>query len=183
MRGSDFKGTNVRENTEPRPPRSDCCSLAGCNFPFPSVKVHQAAVLVRRFCVFMVVPCRLGLVVLVYSWRPLLADRHSLRFPSLSLSEDRKGVLFLSAAGGVYWLIAIRCPSLGPFHSIGGGAHWPLTTMCPSSSSLSNLSISPALSLPLVGCANKASVLSLFDCSVSGPHRGGQAPSPLARCI
>jgi len=27
-----------------------------------------------------------------------------------------------SAAGGAYWPIAIRCPSLGPFPSIGGGA-------------------------------------------------------------
>ena len=26
-----------------------------------------------------------------------------------------------SAAGGAYWPIAIRCPSLGPFPSIGGG--------------------------------------------------------------
>jgi hypothetical protein len=41
------------------------------------------------------------------------------------------GVLFSSAAGGAYWPIAIRCPSLGPFPSIGGGAHQPLTTLCP----------------------------------------------------
>ena len=31
--------------------------------------------------------CRLGFVVLVYNWQHLLADRHSLPFPSLSLSE------------------------------------------------------------------------------------------------
>ena len=41
----------------------------------------------------------------------------------------RHGVLFSSAAGGAYWLIAICCPSLGPFPSIGGGAHRPLTTL------------------------------------------------------
>ena len=46
------------------------------------------------------------------------------------------GVLFSSTAGGAYWLIAIRCPSLEPFPSIGGGAHWPLTNLRPSSSSL-----------------------------------------------
>ena len=54
----------------------------------------------------------------------------------------RLGVLFASAAGGAYWPIAIRCPSLGPFPSIGGGAHRPLTALCPSSSSLSCLSLS-----------------------------------------
>ena len=41
-----------------------------------------------------------------------------------------RSVLFSSAAGGAYWLIAVRCPSLGPFSSIGGDAHWPLT-LCP----------------------------------------------------
>ena len=38
-------------------------------------------------------------------------------------------------------------------------------------------------SLPLVGCANEAPELSQFHCSVSCPHRGGQRPSPLARCV
>ena len=38
-------------------------------------------------------------------------------------------VLFSSAAGGAYWPIAIRFPSLGPFSSVGGGAHRPLTTL------------------------------------------------------
>ena len=32
----------------------------------------------------------------------------------------------------------------------------------------------------LVGCANRAP--GLFHCSMSGPHRGGHWPSPLARC-
>ena len=36
-------------------------------------------------------------------------------------------------------------------------------------------------SFPLVSCANTAPGLSLFHCSVSGPHRGGQPPSPLAK--
>ena len=47
-------------------------------------------------------------------------------------------MLFSSAAGGAYWPIAIRCPSLGPFPSIGGGAHQPHTI--------------PSLPIPLVGC-------------------------------
>ena len=42
--------------------------------------------------------------------------------------HDAFGVLFPSAAGGAYWAIAIRFPSLGPFPSLGGGAHRPLTT-------------------------------------------------------
>ena len=46
--------------------------------------------------------------------------------------------VFSSAAGGAYWPIAIRCPSLGPFPSIGGGAHRPLTSLCPSSSFFQN---------------------------------------------
>ena len=62
----------------------------------------------------------------------------------------RHGVLFSSAAGGAYWPIAIRCPSLGPFPSTGGGAHRPLTTLRPSSSSLPNFSPYTSLSFPLV---------------------------------
>ena len=75
------------------------------------------------------------------------------------------------------------CPSLGPFPPIGGGAHQPLTTLCPFSPSVAYLSLSTTLSFPLVGCANGAPRLSLFHCSVLGPHRGGQLPSPLARCV
>ena len=89
----------------------------------------------------------------------------------------------LAAAGRAYWLIAIGCPSLGPFPSIGGGAHQPLTTLCPSSSSLLNFSVSTSLCFPLVSCANGARGLSLFQCSLSGPQRGGQLPLLLARCI
>ena len=55
------------------------------------------------------------------------------------------GVLFLSAAGGAYWPVAVRCPSLGPFPSIGAGAHRPLTALHPSSS-LAYLSLSTSLS-------------------------------------
>ena len=87
------------------------------------------------------------------------------------------GVLLSFAAGGAYWPIAIRCPSLGPSPSVGGGAHWPLTARCPSSSSLAYLSLSTSLSFPLVSCANGAPGLSPFHCSCVGP---GQQPSPLA---
>ena len=38
-------------------------------------------------------------------------------------------------------------------------------------------------SFSLAGCANGAPRLSLFHCSVSGPHRGGQPPSPWFRCV
>ena len=40
-----------------------------------------------------------------------------------------------------------------------------------------------SLSFPLVGCATGAPGLSLFHFSVLSPHRGGQQPSPLARCV
>ena len=43
--------------------------------------------------------------------------------------HDAMGVMISSAAGGAYWPIAIRCPSLGPFPSIGGGAHRLLTAL------------------------------------------------------
>ena len=55
----------------------------------------------------------------------------------------------MTVAAVAYWLIAIRCPFLGPFPSIGGGAHRPLTALCPSSSSLPYLSLSTSLSFPL----------------------------------
>ena len=51
-----------------------------------------------------------------------------MRPPTRGGLAGRHGVLFSSAAGGAYWLVAIRCPSLGPLPSIGGGAHRPLTT-------------------------------------------------------
>ena len=38
-------------------------------------------------------------------------------------------------------------------------------------------------SIPLGVCANRAPTPSLFHCSVSGPHGGGQPPSPLATCV
>ena len=38
-------------------------------------------------------------------------------------------------------------------------------------------------SFPLGGCANGAPGLSLFHCSVSSPHGGGQLRLPLARCV
>ena len=91
--------------------------------------------------------------------------------------------VFWSAAGGANWPIATYCPSLGPFPSVGGGAHRPLTTLCPSSPSLTYLSLSTSLPFPLGGCTHGAPGLSLFHCSVSGPHRGGQLPLPLARCV
>ena len=69
------------------------------------------------------------------------------------------------------------------FASIGGGAHRPLTTLCPPSPCLAYLYLSTPPSFPLGGCANGAPGLSLFHCSVSGPHREGHPPSPLARCV
>ena len=90
--------------------------------------------------------------VAVCSWRRLLASHHLL------------------------------CPSLEPFPSVGGGAHRPLTTMCPPSPCLAYPYLPTPPSSPLGGCANGAPGLSLFHCPVSGPHRGGQLPSPLARC-
>ena len=66
--------------------------------------------------------------------------------------------------------------------SAGGGSHrtHPLFT------SLSLLSLplppcSPFLSLGRL--CQRAPGLALFHCSVSGPHRGGQLPSPLARSV
>ena len=40
-------------------------------------------------------------------------------------------LLFLSAAGGAYWPIAIRCPSLGPVPSIGSGDPRPVPFLSP----------------------------------------------------
>ena len=110
------------------------------------------------------------------------------------------GVLFSSAAGGAYWPIAIRCPSLGPFPSIGGGSHQALTAPRPSSSSLPHPSLStslsfplafpsvgcgahrpltaPSLSFPFFGCVNGPPGLALFHFFVSSPLRGRQLPSP-----
>ena len=49
------------------------------------------------------------------------------------------------------------------FPSIGRGIHRPLTT--------------PSISFPLVGCANRAPGLALFQCSMLSPHGGRQLPS------
>ena len=54
---------------------------------------------------------------------------------------------------------------------------------CPPSPSLAYRSLSTSLSFPSGGCASGAPRLSLFHCSVSGPHGGGQLPLPLARCL
>ena len=62
-----------------------------------------------------------------------------------------------------------RCPSV---------SHPPVTFL-----SLLGLSLPLYTPLPWVGCANRAPALSLVHCSVLGPHRGGQLPSPLARCV
>ena len=53
--------------------------------------------------------CHLGFVVLVCSWQRLLADRHLLPFPSLSLNESRGG-------GGV---TSERRMSTSPFLRVG----------------------------------------------------------------
>ena len=92
--------------------------------------------------------------------------------------------MLLSAAGGGYWPLATyRCPSLEPCPSAGSGAHRPLTTLCPRSPSLAYPYLPTHPSFPLGGGANGAPGLPLFHCSVSGPHRGGQRPSSLARCV
>ena len=110
-------------------------------------------------------------VVLVYSWRRLLADRHSPPFPwTLSLhrqwcpSASHHPVTFL-------FLPALTFPLPFPFLSLGLSLRrlWPLTT--------------PPLSIPLVGCANGAPGLALFHFFASSPRRGRQMPSPLARCV
>ena len=92
--------------------------------------------------------------------------------------------MLLSAAGGAYWPLAThRCPFLEPFPSAGCGAHRPLTNLCPPSPRLAYPDPPPYPSSPLVGCANGAPGLSLFHCSVSSPHRGGQLPLLLTRCV
>ena len=48
---------------------------------------------------------------------------------------------------------------------------------------LAYLFLSTSLSFPSGGCANGAPELSLFHCSVSGPHGGGRRPSPVIRCV
>ena len=82
--------------------------------------------------------------------------------------------------------------------SAAGGAYWPLATYrclrrrrCPSAShhlvpSLSLLGLSsppykPFLALGTLCLQNPRAVP--VPCSVSGPHRGGQRPSPLARGV
>ena len=60
---------------------------------------------------------------------------------------------------------------------------WAVVPIGLSPPSLAYLSVSTSLSFPLVGCANGGPGLSLFHCSVSGPHGGGQLPSLLARCV
>ena len=105
-------------------------------------------------------------------------------FPQLNPGPEGGGGLacrLWSGAVGADWPIATYCPSLGPFPSISGGAHRPLTALCPPSPSLARPSLSTSPSFPLVGCANTAPGLSLFHCSMSGPHGGGVgvlAPPP-----
>ena len=67
--------------------------------------------------------------------------------------------------------------------SVGGGAHRPPTPLCPPSPYLAYPHPPTPPSFPLGGCANGAPGRSLFHCSVSDPHGGGQLPSPLARCV
>ena len=115
---------------------------------------------------------------------PLLPGRHG------SYVGDTVGGRDIGGGGGWYDILVCfglqlaapigRSPLSAPFPSIGSGAHRPLITLCPSSI---YLSLSTSLSFPLARCANGAPGLSRFHCSVSGPHRGGQLPSLLARCI
>ena len=90
----------------------------------------------------------------------------------------------LSVAGGAYWpLTTYPCPFLEPFPSAVRGAHRPLTTLCPPTPYLAYPYLPTRPSFPLGGCANGAPGLSLFHCSVLGPHRGGQLPSPLGQRV
>ena len=104
-------------------------------------------------------------------------------FPEMGVLACLLCVLFSSAAGGADWPFAISCPSLGPFPSIGGGARRRLTTLCPPYPDLAYPDLSTHPSFPSVGCANGAPGLSPLRYSVSGPQKGGQQPSPLARCV
>ena len=89
--------------------------------------------------------------------------------------------VLLFAAGGTFWPPATCCcPFLEPFPSVGGSAHRPLTILY-HSLAYPHLPTHP--SFPFVGCANGAPGLSTFYSFVAGPHRGGQQPSPLARCM
>ena len=89
----------------------------------------------------------------------------------------------LSEAGGTHRpLTTCVCTFLEPLPSVAGGAHRPLTTESPCSPVLAYPYPPTHPSFPLV-VKTKAPGLSLFHCSVSGPHRGGHLPSPLARCV
>ena len=79
--------------------------------------------------------------------------------------------------------LTLALPFLEPFPSIGSSAHRPLTTLRPPSPRLAYPYLPTHPSFPSVGCANGTPGLSLFHCSVLGPHRGGQLPSPLARYV
>ena len=70
---------------------------------------------------FYAVPTRVGRLVPPLSG-PLLEEQRG-----GGVWHDAFGVMISSAAGGAYWPIPIRCPSLGPFPSVGGGAHRLLT--------------------------------------------------------
>ena len=94
-------------------------------------------------------------VVLVCSWRRLLADRHLLPFP-LTLSLHRR------------WYSSASHHRVSFLFLLGLSFPLPFFT---------------SLSFPLVGCPNGAPGLSLFHCFVSDPHRGRQMSSPLAKCV
>ena len=85
-------------------------------------------------------------------------------------------------AGGAYWPLATYpCLFFEPSPSAGGGAHRPLTPSCPPSPSLA-YPHPPTHPLPFPREVVPPG-LSLSHCSVSGPHGGGQRPSPLATCV
>ena len=92
------------------------------------------------------------------------------------------------------------CCCLRPAAPIGRlplTAALPLNPLPPQAAVPIGLSPARALPLPLPGlpspshtpflspgnCANGAPGLSLFHCSVSGPHGGGHRPLPLAGCV
>ena len=81
-----------------------------------------------------------------------------------------------------YWPLATYpCLFFEPSPSASGGAHRPLTPSCPPSPSLA-YPHPPTHPLPFPREVVPPG-LSLSHCSGSGPHGGGQLPSPLATCV
>ena len=102
--------------------------------------------------------------------------------PTFRWGLERRLDVLLPEAGGAYWpLTTYHFPFLEPFPC--GGAHRPLTTLRPPSPCVAHPYLPTHPFFSFVGCASGAPKLSLFQGSVSGPHRGDKRPLPLATCI